>query len=285
MRNDSGRVAHELRERIRKGHLKPGDRVPAQAELAEEFAVDRGTVRMALRALHDEGLLAPAVKGAAARVATPRDSVTGDDASPHSALTGLGPRLLEAFSVPDIRIDALCLTAETLILALAGPLLAIHQGRIRPSSVRVRVLLPSRDIALAFPAPVEASAGDNGVHERWLAQRNAQEQVLRHNLLALRTGYGVDVEVSFRAPPFTPPVKLYLLNGSEALFAYYTITRREEEMGGESLEMYDALGVQSQLYSFLRGADSRDTAFVEQSGQWFEALWDTLGTDLALTVD
>ncbi|BFO22690.1 hypothetical protein SHKM778_90780 [Streptomyces sp. KM77-8] len=50
--------------------------------------------------------------------------------------------------------------------------------------------------------PVERSDGAGGpVHERWLAQRNAQGQVLRHNLLALRATHGIDVRVTFRALP------------------------------------------------------------------------------------
>ncbi|WP_153175960.1 GntR family transcriptional regulator, partial [Streptomyces sp. E2N171] len=50
-------IADILRERIRGGALKAGDRLPTQAELAEEFGVERGTVRQALRALQDDGLL------------------------------------------------------------------------------------------------------------------------------------------------------------------------------------------------------------------------------------
>ncbi|GAA4956809.1 hypothetical protein GCM10023238_24350 [Streptomyces heliomycini] len=80
------------------------------------------------------------------------------------------------------------------------------------------------------------------MHERWLTQRNAQARVLRHNLLALRATHGVEVRVSFRALPFTPPVKLYLLNGEEALIGYYLLTRREEEWESHTLEMYDRPG-------------------------------------------
>ena len=53
----SQEIAATLRERIRSGDLRPGERLPTQAELAEEFGVERGTVRQALRALQDDGLL------------------------------------------------------------------------------------------------------------------------------------------------------------------------------------------------------------------------------------
>jgi len=50
-------IADILRERINNGDLKAGDRLPTQAELADEFGVERGAVRQALRALQQDGLL------------------------------------------------------------------------------------------------------------------------------------------------------------------------------------------------------------------------------------
>jgi hypothetical protein len=199
-------------------------------------------------------------------------------------MVALAPRLAEAFAVPNVRIDAACLTAETLMLALGEPLRLIHEGRIRPQSIDVRILLPSRKINLAFPISVD-SPGDNEdpVHQRWLEQRNAQGHVLRHNLQALRSSHGIDVRVTFRALPFTPPVKLYLLNGAEALMAYYMLTRREEEVNSQTLEMYDTFGAASLLFSFERRAGRRDDAFVEESQKWFDALWETITTDLTLS--
>jgi hypothetical protein len=101
--------------------------------------------------------------------------------------------------------------------------------------------------------------------------------------MALRSTHGIDVSVSFRALPFTPPVKLYLLNNNEALFAYYTLTRRGVEIDHEYLEMYDAQGIQSMLFPFEQGAGLRDTTFVEQSHVWFNSLWNTISSDLVLT--
>lgn len=274
-------IATALRDRIRTGDLQPGDRLPTQADLAEEFGVERGAVREALRILHAEQLLTNVSKGSPPRVAAVPPSRVG----PQPTMVGLAPRLTEAFSAPHVSIDAACLTAETLMLAVGEPVRLIHEGRIRPESIDVRILLPSRDITLAFPVPVDDSgdAAEAPVHQRWLAQRNAQGHVLRHNLLALRSSHGIDVRVTFRALPFTPPVKLYLLNGTEALIAYYMIARREEPMESGTLDMYDTLGTESLLFSFEKGAGERDTAFVEQSQKWFDALWETITTDLTLS--
>ncbi|MFE4669460.1 GntR family transcriptional regulator [Streptomyces sp. NPDC056716] len=276
-------VAEELRARIRSGALRPGQRMPTQARLAEEFGVERGAVRQALRTLQAERLLTNVSKGSPATVALDLGRVpAGPFASPQPTTVALAPRIADAFATPHVRIDALCLTSASLTLAIGEPLRRIHAGELKPAKVEVRVLLPSRDIDLAFPRQVAARGPDDPVHPRWLAHRNAQGQVLQHNLLALRSTHGVEVRVSFRALPFTPPVKLYLINGREALFAYYTLTRREEEVGHEQLEMYDAEGTRSMLFAFDQGDDLRDTTFVTQSYDWFNALWETISSELTL---
>ncbi|WP_208900109.1 winged helix-turn-helix domain-containing protein [Streptomyces incarnatus] len=273
-------IADALRERIRSGELQPGERLPTQAELAGEFGVERGAVRQALRVLQQDGLLADVTKGSPPRVAEPR--LTRGE--PQPTMVALAPRLTEAFAAPHVRIDAVCLTAQSLIPALGEPLRLVHEGRLRPERIDARILLPSRDINLAFPVSVDAgSEEDDAVHQRWLAMRNAQGQVLQYNLQALRGTHDIDVQVTFRALPFTPPVKLYLLNGVEALFAHYMITRREEPTDSGTLEMYDTLGSESLLFSFEQRAGQRDAAFVEQSQKWFDALWETITTDLTLS--
>ncbi|MGW6737795.1 winged helix-turn-helix domain-containing protein [Streptomyces sp. NPDC055013] len=279
-------VADELRARISSGALQPGQRMPTQAKLADEFGVERGAVRQALRILQSEHLLTNVSKGAPATVAPDLGrALTGPGAAPQPTMVALAPRIAAAFAAPHVEIDALCLTSVSLTLAMGEPLRQIHAGQLKPAKVDVRVMLPSRDISLAFPTAVDASAddADRQLRRRWLAQRNAQGQVLRHNLLALRATHGIDVQVTFRALPFTPPVKLYLLNGTEALFAYYTLARSEVEIGQRHLEMYDAPGIQSTLFAFEQGAGLRDTTFVEQSHVWFNALWETISSELLLT--
>ncbi|MGX9890287.1 FadR/GntR family transcriptional regulator [Streptomyces sp. NPDC002276] len=272
-------IADALRDRIRAGDLKAGDRLPTQADLAEEFGVARGDVRQALRVLQEAGLLTNVSKGSPPRIAEPPAPALGE---PQTTMVGLAPRLAAAFSATHVRIDVVCHTAETLMLAIGETLRQIHEGRLTPRSIEVRILVPSREITLAFPVPVDDTGEDDSVHQRWLLMRNSQGQVLQHNLLSLRATHGMDVKVTFRALPFTPPVKLYLLNGEEALLGYYMLTRREEEYGSQTLDMYDVLGSQSLLFSFQRQAGQRDASFVEESQKWFDALWETITTDLTL---
>ncbi|SDC89741.1 regulatory protein, gntR family [Streptomyces prasinopilosus] len=284
-------MADELRARIRSGELRPGQRMPTQAKLADEFGVERGAVRQALRILQSEQLLTNVAKGAPATVAGhPGGAPTGPDVPPRPTTAALAPRITAAFEAGHVEIDAVCLTAASLTLAIGEPLRQIHAGRMKPAKVDVRVLLPGRNIDLAFPVAVgdlgrdrDGDRGGDPVHERWLAVRNAQGQVLRHHLLALRATHGVDVRVTFRALPFTPPVKLYLLNGVEALFAYYTPARGEARIGREDVQTYDAQGSRSALFAFGRDAGMRDGAFVAQSRLWFDALWETISSELRLT--
>ncbi|KUN22515.1 GntR family transcriptional regulator [Streptomyces corchorusii] len=278
-RHTPQQIADTLRERIRAGVLRVGERLPTQADLAEEFGVERGTVRQALRVLHEDGLLSNVSKGSPPRVAEPGPARE----EPQPTMVALAPRLTDAFAAPHVRIDAVCLTAQSLIPALGEPLRLIHDGRLRPERIDVRILLPSRDINLAFPVSVDAGSDEDAVHQRWLAMRNAQGQVLQYNLQALRGTHDIDVHVAFRALPFTPPAKLYLLNGAEALYAYYMVTRRAEPTESGTLEMYDTLGSESLLFSFEKRTGRRDAAFVEQSQKWFDALWETITTDLTLS--
>ncbi len=48
-----------LEEQIRLGHLKPGDRLPTQQQLADHFEVSLAPVKQALRELEERGIVSP----------------------------------------------------------------------------------------------------------------------------------------------------------------------------------------------------------------------------------
>ncbi|RYJ29737.1 GntR-family transcriptional regulator [Streptomyces sp. L-9-10] len=299
----SEEVAEALRARIESGELAAGQPIPTQKSLVEAFGVQRGVIRRALRSLQEDGLLTEVTRGAPPRIAdrsaepgvaggagvtgAAGTAGVGADETPQETMVALRPRITEAFRADHVRVDALCLTAESLSAALGEQRLRIQDRSVAPSSVTVRVLLPNRNIELAFPRSVSTADThpDEGdlVHQRWLQQRNSHGTVLSDHLVGMRSA-GIDVDVRFRALPFTPAVKLYVLNGTEALLAYYKVMVREAEIGRTSVEMYDALGDKSPLFSFVSGETRlrRDEAFVAESQAWFDALWDTIATDLAL---
>ncbi|MFC8825025.1 winged helix-turn-helix domain-containing protein [Streptomyces sp. NPDC057137] len=279
----SENVAKALRGRMESGELEVGDAMPTQAALVAEFQVQRSVVRQALKILQQEGLLTEVTRGSPARVAD-RSSRTEAADGTRETMVALAPRITAAFGAADVRIDALCLTAESLSAAVGEQRRLVHTRESMPATVTVRVLMPNRDIDLAFPRMISSPEEADPVHRRWLTMRNAHGTVLSDHLRGLGAAHGIDVDVQFKALPFTPPVKLYLLNGAEALFAYYRVTEREEQIGRESVEMYDALGGESPLFSFGAGDGQahRDQAFVVQSQAWFNALWTTIASDLTL---
>ena len=50
------RIAHEIRQRIVHGELRPGEQVPSVTQLAGQYGVSRGTARRALDMLKEWGL-------------------------------------------------------------------------------------------------------------------------------------------------------------------------------------------------------------------------------------
>lgn len=58
-------VEEQIRRAILSGQFSPNERLPSEAKLAEQFAVSRATVREALRALEENGLIvkSPGAKG------------------------------------------------------------------------------------------------------------------------------------------------------------------------------------------------------------------------------
>jgi GntR family transcriptional regulator len=51
------RVADAIRDQIRSGQLKPGDRLPSTRELEAQFGVSYGSIRGAMLVLKAEGLV------------------------------------------------------------------------------------------------------------------------------------------------------------------------------------------------------------------------------------
>jgi GntR family transcriptional repressor for pyruvate dehydrogenase complex len=50
-------IVSQIEQRIEKGELKVGDQLPSERELAEQFAVSRTSVREAVKALREKGLV------------------------------------------------------------------------------------------------------------------------------------------------------------------------------------------------------------------------------------
>jgi DNA-binding transcriptional regulator YhcF (GntR family) len=276
-------VADALRDRILSGDLRPGSRLPTQHELAAEFDTNRTAVRQALDTLRREGLLTGTGRGAPPTVA---ERARGHEA-PRKADIELADRLYEAFRAEHVTVDVFSLTTETLNTALAPSTIAISSGALSPRSITARVLLPSAGADLALPRLVSDPEGrDPRPLERLRELTHTYASALRGHLETLRVRELVpEVSVEFRTVPITPTHKVYLLNGSEALFGYYHVTEQKVRYKGETMEIHDMLGIATRLFHHAAGPDlhgEHGTAFVEQTRRWFDSLWESIARPLVL---
>ncbi|MFB7332825.1 GntR family transcriptional regulator [Streptomyces adustus] len=276
--NGSGRtsaqeIADALRERIRAGDLEAGDRLPTQAVLAEEFGVERGTVRQALGMLQHDGLLTHVTKGSPPRVA---DVPVGPPQESRAARVVLIRYLEEAFRAEDVTIDAVCFTAETLLWALAEMCAAVARGEARPASVTVRCLLPGPGAPLPYPEPVDRPDLRDAVHEQLKAQIRAQMKTMEIHLSNLRRYQGVATGVTFRPLRFVPSEKKYVLNGTLALRGDYPVGRHSYELpGAGEFDVLDVSGFSSDLFEYRLSRGGQEAAVVQATKNYFDALWDS----------
>ncbi|WP_432139432.1 MULTISPECIES: GntR family transcriptional regulator [unclassified Streptomyces] len=264
-------IADSLRGRIRAGELKAGDRLPTQAELAEEFGVERGAVRQALRALKEDGLLTHLTKGSPPRVA---GAAPPPARRSRASRVVLGRYLAEAFRADEVRVDAVCFTAETLLWALNEVHMAVLRRELRPRSIELRCLVPGPDAELPYPRPVGRPDLAERVRAELRNQISKQESVMKWRLEAF-AAEGIDARPpAFGALPFWPSEKLYLLNGALALQGRYHVGPRTYQLPGEGeFEVLDVGGFQAQLFEYRRGAPGQEGEAFQDAARYFEALW------------
>ena len=78
----SSEIVHQIERLILEGVLRPGDKLPAERDLASEFGVSRPTLREALALLETSGLLSRApgrrhLCGQCAQLDFPRKPIIG----------------------------------------------------------------------------------------------------------------------------------------------------------------------------------------------------------------
>ncbi|NGN64089.1 GntR family transcriptional regulator [Streptomyces sp. A7024] len=277
-------VADVLRARIRSGELAPGASLPTQKELEDEFHVTRGTVRQALARLKQEKLLADVGRGSPPTVAT----TLGD--APQSAGVALADRIGAAFQAKHVTLDVYSLTTETLNKAIATQILDIESGESEaPESIKVRIMLPSPETRLALPKST-ADPDDERPGKRLHSLIRLNATNLQHALLDLQErGVVPEVKIEIKSLDMTPTHKLYLLNGTEALFSPYAVEIRKVKIApgtrGEQLEIYDVMGLEAKLFRFSAAQDARDEqdmALVEYWQLWFESYWSTISSSWTL---
>lgn len=279
-------IADVLRGEIHDEVFPVGASLPPQAELEKRFNVSRPTIQRALKELRRDGYIdnqrgRPAVVQDWDTEHVHPERVTRDEPAPTYAV--LGSYLAEAFQARHITLDAFSLTAESLRNALATPLERILSGELTPASIRVRILLPTLDSALAIPRLV-------GGDEQWPLDR--LRDLARAQAVSLRSAFttlteakpDLDQTVEIRAVPITPVEKLYVLNGATVLTGRYRVVRREVKYHDREGEIFDVLGVGAVLFPYRKTSkkDSTGSRFVEEAQNWFDSLWLNIAEPLRL---
>lgn len=270
-------IADVLRMDIIEGKYGVGQRIPTQQDLVKRFGVSRATVQKALAELQDEGLI-ESRQGSGATVLPRENGRSPAVTTGHSPMVVLGPYIQAAFESPDVTLDLFTLTAESMDAHVRTQALRIHSGEIRPQSIAMRLLLPSLDIQLALPRAKD-DPDDQRPLERLRKISRRSIESLRYALTELQLlGLVPAVSVEIRTVNFTPSMKLYLLNGREALFGLYRVVERPVELDGEMTEIFDVLGMGATLFRHVRDEDpkSRDSVFVDEAQRWFDSLWERL---------
>jgi Transcriptional regulators len=294
------RVVDGLRSDINAETYGPGDRLPTQEELAARFGVSRATVNLALSDLRAKGLIE--TRRGSGSFVKPDD----EDAEAHSGVTGgigdsgevwaiaervppvlLRPYLEEAFREPDVTLDVLSMTTESLAARVSDLKNRIVDDEIpRPRSITARLILPDpRSDQLTIPRRAD-QADDPRVRDRFTRILQSHATMLRAALYELRSRRLVGhVDVQVRLMPSSPQIKLYILNRRLVLQGFYV---PEEGMvalppDSEDVAVLDTYGTGATLYPFRSRAvvDSapQQPDIVRGAQEFFDCTWDKITTE------
>jgi DNA-binding transcriptional regulator YhcF (GntR family) len=266
-------VANSLRAAILTRTLAPGEKLPSGPELSKRYGVARMTVQQAIRLLRDEGLIVSRQgSGVFVRERTERP-------------VGLRPHLERAFEQPTVTVDFAGFSGETLHGAISEPLDKIRAGRLRPTSIRVRLLVPDPAVPWSLPCRVADGADSPEFRERALRimQRHTQAVVDATRELG-ELGLVETAEAELRFCPVVPLFKLYLINESDAFFGYYPVQEHTVTLNGEPTAVWDLMGKDAVLFHHSAEADPETMASqqVQQGRLWFESLWASVARPAAL---
>ncbi len=270
-RTPSKQIANKLRAAILTKKLKPGERLPSQPELAARYGVARETVKSALRDLQAERLIVSRQgSGSFVRVQTERP-------------VGLRPHIEAAFERPHVSVDFAGFSGETLHNTLIEVLDKVRAGRLRPESLKVRILVCDTTQELALPRKVGEEAANQKIRAR--ADRISRRAIdgivdVIHEIADLGLIESASVEI--RVHNLSPSFKLYVLNGEEAFYGLYPVVRHQIRLGDGPEEVFDLMGKDATLFHFSSGDDA-DTSnarqFVKEAKIWYESVWNTIGRE------
>jgi len=263
-------VANLLRAAILTRTFQPGEKLPSGPELAKRYGVARMTIQQAVRLLRDEGLIVSRQgSGVFVRERTERP-------------VGLRPHLERAFEQSDVTVDFAGFSGETLHGAIAEPLDKIRAGRLRTSSIRVRLLVPDPTQPWTVPCRVDDLSDSPPFRARALRIMERHTQGIVDAVRELgELGLVDTAEAEVRFSPVVPMFKLYLINGVEAFFGYYPVQEHKVPLDGEPTPIWDLMGKDTILFHHSAESDPEAMAsqFVQQSRMWFDSVWSSVARE------
>ncbi|MFE3996620.1 GntR family transcriptional regulator [Streptomyces goshikiensis] len=263
-------VARSLGAAIRTRKLVPGEKLPSHKMLTDHFGFARATIQRALRDLEDEGLVVSRKgSGVFVRSRTERPA-------------GLRPYVEQAFASKNVTIDFAGFSSETLHGALQEPLDKIRVGRLTPTSIRIRILVPDMDVPQAAPVRREDCADDARLRSRMHDIMVGYTRSISDAISELsHLGLVQESSVSVRVHSGTQFFKLYVINNEDAFFGYYPIRPNKVVAQGEAIEIFDLVGKDTILFhhSMNDGDSSSGAQQVEQARMWFDSIWETITRD------
>ncbi|MFJ3707291.1 GntR family transcriptional regulator [Streptomyces sp. NPDC090053] len=266
-------VASSLGAAIRTRKIAPGEKLPSHKELTELYGFARATIQRALRDLEDEGLVVSRKgSGVFVRNRTERPA-------------GLRPYVEQAFSSDAVTIDFAGFSSETLHGALQEPLDKIRIGRLTPSSITVRVLVPDMSIPQAAPVRREDCGDDERLRARMHDIMVGYARSIRDSVAELsHLGLVPETRVEVRVHSGTQFFKLYVINEEDAFFGYYPIKPNKVMAQGEAVEIYDLVGKDTVLFhhSINDSESSSGAQQVQQARMWFDSVWETIAREFDL---
>ncbi|MGW1743748.1 GntR family transcriptional regulator [Nocardia sp. NPDC001965] len=258
-------LADILRAAILTGKLRAGEKIPSGPELAERYGVSKVTAQQAVAEIRNEGLVfSRQGSGVFVRERTQKP-------------VGLRPHLERAFVEPNVTIDFAGFAAETLHGAISEPLDKIRDGRFRPESITVRILVPDPESPWALPSRASDLADSPAFRRRMQRIMERHTFGIVDEVLELkRIGLVESASVQIRLYPAVPLFKVYIINESDAFFGFYPIEEHELLLDGESTVILDLVGKNATLFHLE--ADQADqesfkTQFIDQCQRWFDSVW------------
>jgi hypothetical protein len=190
----------------------------------------------------------------------------------------LRPFIEQAFTHENVTIDFAGFSGETLHGVIQEPLDKIRTGRLKPDTMTIRLLLPDTTRPMVLPCRADDLSDDPDYRAR------AHRITSRHAHAILDTvqelaSLGVirEAGAQIRAHPCPPLFKLYILNGEEAFFGFYPITKHNIPLASGPRDIYDLMGKDAVVFHHsIHSGQPADQPYVEQARAWFDSMWDNI---------